>query len=95
MDGSRQWSRNIQKDHGTFAFLWTFSSSPTLYDGKLYMQVLQRERVRSTGAASPIARNESYLLIIDPETGKTLKRHVRPSKARAESREAFTTPNPL
>jgi outer membrane protein assembly factor BamB len=32
---------------------------------------------------------------LDPASGKTLWRHFRPSKARAESREAFTTPIPL
>jgi outer membrane protein assembly factor BamB len=32
---------------------------------------------------------------MDPATGKTLWRHVRPSKARAESREAFSTPIPF
>ncbi len=93
MDGEQQWARNIQKDEGTFAFLWTFSSSPTLFEGKLYMQVLQRD-VPVDGRGFSDRVNESYLLIIDPETGKTLKRHVRPSKARAESRESFTTPMP-
>lgn len=34
--GRKLWERNIQKDFGDFAFLWTFSSSPTLYHGKLY-----------------------------------------------------------
>lgn len=36
LDGERRWARNIQKDYGDFAFLWTFSSSPTLLGGKLY-----------------------------------------------------------
>jgi outer membrane protein assembly factor BamB len=34
-------------------------------------------------------------LAIEPETGKTLWRHIRPSQAQAESREAFTTPIPF
>jgi outer membrane protein assembly factor BamB len=32
---------------------------------------------------------------MEPGTGKTLWRQIRPSKARAESREAFTTPIPF
>ena len=28
VNGNRRWARNIQKDYGPFAFLWTFSSSP-------------------------------------------------------------------
>jgi outer membrane protein assembly factor BamB len=91
--GNRQWARNIQDDYGPFAFQWTPSTSPVLFGGKLYLQVLQRDvPVRGRGLTDQ--ENESYLLALDPETGKTLWRHVRPSKAQAESREAFTTPIP-
>lgn len=93
-EGQPRWSRNLQKDYGPFAFLWTFSSSPLLFEGKLYFQVLQRDvAVGDRGLQD--RENESYLLAVDPRTGKTLWRHVRPSQAVAESREAFTTPVPL
>ena len=93
MNGSRQWRRNLQDEYGPFAFLWTFASSPTLFGGKLYVQVLQRDvPVHGRGLAD--RENESYLLAIDPGTGKTLWRQIRPSKARAEAREAFSTPIP-
>ena len=93
-DGRRQWDRNIQKDYGTFAFLWTFSSSPLLHDGKLYLQVLQRD-VPVDGRGLADRKNESYLLAVQPETGKTLWRHVRSSRAKAESLESFSTPIPF
>ncbi|RKY06046.1 MAG: hypothetical protein DRP66_09595 [Planctomycetota bacterium] len=92
-DGNRIWSRNIQDDYGTFAFLWTFSSSPTLCRGKLYLQVLQRD-VPVQGRGLPDQKNRSYILAMDPKTGKTLWRRFRPTKAVAESREAFSTPIP-
>jgi len=93
LEGRRQWARNIHDDYGAFAFQWTFSSSPTLADGKLFLQVLQRDvPVRGRGLAGQ--KNESYILAMEPETGKTLWRVIRPSKAQAESREAFTTPIP-
>lgn len=92
--GQKLWSRNIQSDHGAFAFLWTFSTSPTIYKDKLYLQVLQRD-VPVSGRGRRDGPNESYLLAINPETGKDLWRHVRPSEAVAESREAFTTPIPF
>jgi len=92
--GKPLWRRNIQKDYGEFAFLWTFSSSPTLFDGTLYLQVLQRD-VAVEGRGFEDRPNESYLLAIDPKSGKTLWRHVRPSQAVAESREAFSTPIPF
>ena len=87
--GKKLWERNI----GPFAFQWTFSSSPLLQDGRLIMQVLQRD-VAVRGVGKPTG-NESFLLAIDPQTGKDLWRHVRPSDAVAESREAFSTPLPF
>lgn len=92
--GKKLWQKNIQKEYGDFAFLWTFASSPLLYDGKLYLQVLQRD-TPVDGRGFRDRKNESYLLALDPRTGKELWRRVRPSKARSESREAFTTPIPI
>lgn len=93
LDGKRLWARNLQKDYGSFAFLWTFSSSPLLYEGKLYLQVLQRDvPVGDRGLKD--RPNDSYLLALEPETGKELWRVIRPSEAVEESREAFTTPIP-
>ncbi len=91
VEGEEVWRRNIERDHGQFAFQWTFSSSPLLFDGRLYLQVLQRDvPVHGRGRRG----GESYLLAMDPETGRDLWRHVRPSDARAESLEAFSSPVP-
>ena len=89
--GKQLWARNIEKDYGAFAFQWTFSSSPVLYGGKLYLQVLQRD-VPVHGRGRTDAPNESYLLAMDPATGKTLWKVLRPNAAVAESKESFATP---
>ncbi len=94
LDGQQTWARNIQRDYGDFAFLWTFSSSPLLFGGKLYVQVLQRD-VSVEGRGLSGQENKSYLLAMNPQTGQTLWRHFRPSEAVAESRESFSTPIPL
>lgn len=91
MDGTEQWRRNIQTDYGDFAFQWTFSSSPVLSGGKLYLQVLQRNQPVH-GKGKPGA--ESFLLAMNPENGKTLWKQVRSSDAVAESLESFSTPMP-
>lgn len=93
VDGTRKWERNLHDDYGEFAIQWTPGSSPTLFNGRLYVQVLQRD-VPARGHGMRDKVNESYILAVDPGTGKTLWRHIRPSKAVAESREAFTTPIP-
>ena len=93
-DGKQAWRRNLQKDYGEFAFLWTFSTSPIFFDGKLFMQVLQRD-TPVDGRGFKDRKNDSYLLALDPSNGKTLWRKVRPSEARSESLEAFSTPVPF
>ncbi len=93
VSGNRQWARNLHRDYGEFAINWTFGSSPTLFNNRLYIQVLQRDvPVRGRGMTDRM--NESYILAVDPRTGKTLWRQIRPSKAQAEAREAYSTPIP-
>ena len=91
LNGARQWARNLQKDLGDFALQWTFSASPTLFRGRLYLPVLQRdEPVGGIGHAGA----ESFLLGLDPASGETLFRALRPSQAKMETRESYATAIP-
>jgi outer membrane protein assembly factor BamB len=92
--GAKVWSRNLQKDYGQFAYQWTYSASPTLFGGKLYVQVLQRD-VPVHGRGCTNGPCESYLLALDPAAGKELWRHVRPCDAPQEAKEAYSTPIPF
>ena len=91
--GNELWSRNVQRDYGDFSFNWSFSTSPLIYDGRLYLQVLQRD-VPVDGRGFKDRKNKSYLLAMDINTGETLWQVERRSDARLESREAFSTPIP-
>jgi outer membrane protein assembly factor BamB len=92
LDGKRLWRRNLQDDYGAFAFQWTFGASPTLFAGRLYLPVLQRDRpTDGTPSEEPIP---SFLLALDPATGAELFRVVRPSEARVESLESYATAIP-
>lgn len=92
MDGNQKWARNVQKDYGPFHMNWIYGSSPLLFDGKLYIQVLHRDvPVRGPKDGSP---GDSYLLAINPETGKDIWRVVRPNNALEESKESYSTPIP-
>jgi len=91
VSGNEIWRRNIEKDYGQFAFQWTFSSTPVLLDGRLILQVLQRNvPVQGRGRKD----GESFLLAMEPLTGKELWKVPRPAEAREESLESFTTPMP-
>jgi outer membrane protein assembly factor BamB len=91
MDGKAVWRRNICADYGDFTFGWTFSSSPLLHDGKLHLMVLQRgEPYRAVRPGMKPGR-DSFILAMEPDTGKTIWKVERDSEAQAESREAFSS----
>jgi outer membrane protein assembly factor BamB len=80
--GKEIWGRNIQTDYGRFGLNWGYASSPLLFEDSLFVQVLHGMRTD----------DPSYILRIDKATGKTVWRVERPTKARFESPDAYTTP---
>ena len=82
------WRRNLQKDFGDFCFQWTFSASPTLHQGMLFLPVLQRdEPVHGRGESGAL----SNIYCFDLKDGKVIWVHQRNTPAVMESRESFTT----
>jgi outer membrane protein assembly factor BamB len=80
--GKELWARDIQTDYGRFGLQWGYASSPLLFEDALYVQVLHGMHTD----------DPSYLLRIDKATGKTVWRVLRPTNARFESPDAYTTP---
>ena len=81
-DGNEVWMRDIQADYGRFGLNWGYASSPLLYENALYVQVLHGMRTD----------DPSYLLRLDAGTGDTVWRQERPTEARRESPDSYTTP---
>jgi outer membrane protein assembly factor BamB len=80
--GRELWSRSIQTDYGRFGLQWGYASSPLLFEDSLYVQVLHGMHTD----------DPSYLLRLDKASGKTIWRVLRPTTARFESPDAYTTP---
>jgi outer membrane protein assembly factor BamB len=95
-DGKELWKRNLGADYGKFAIMWIYGSSPLLFDGKLYVQVLQRTPAPGDypGLGGAGGDRDSYLVALDPATGKSLWKVNRPTEARLESMESYATPVP-
>jgi outer membrane protein assembly factor BamB len=95
-DGKIVWQRNLGEEYGRFSVNWIYGSSPLLYDGRLYIQVLQRNPAPPDypGLAGGSPERESYLLAVDPKTGKNIFKVARSSEARLESQESYATPMP-
>jgi outer membrane protein assembly factor BamB len=81
-NGAEKWVRDIPKDYGRFGLNWGYGSSPLLYHDALYVQVLHGMKTD----------DPSYLLRIDKATGRTVWRVERPTSARFESPDSYTTP---
>ncbi len=81
-EGNEKWTRDLQQEYGQFGILHGYSSSPLLYDGTLYVQVLH----------GFYTDDPSYVLAIDKTTGQTRWRVERPTDAPREAPDAYTTP---
>ncbi|MCC6908066.1 MAG: PQQ-binding-like beta-propeller repeat protein [Phycisphaerales bacterium] len=80
-DGDELWARDLAAEFGKLKIDWGYASSPLLWGGRLYVQVIR------TG--------ESYILAVEPKTGETIWRHIREDDARSESEQAYTSPVPF
>ncbi len=81
-NGKELWMRDIQKDYGRFGLQWGYGSSPMLYEDSLYVQVLHGMKTD----------DPSYVLRISKANGRTIWRVERPTIARQESPDSYTTP---
>ncbi len=95
--GKELWKRNLAEEYGKFAIMWLYGSSPLLFEGRLYVQVLQTSPVPEgyTHARDGKETRESFLLCIDPATGKNIWKQARESNARQESKESYASPIPF
>lgn len=94
-NGKQIWSRNLGHDFGKFSVMWIYGSSPVLAGGKLIVQVFQRDDPSEYSHALDNHLNrESYLLALDPATGKDIWRAVRKTDSTKESQESYATPVP-
>ena len=81
-DGNERWMRDVPGSYGPFGLNWGYASSPLLHGGALFVQVLHGMRTD----------DPSYVLRIDALTGETVWRVERPTLARRESPDAYSTP---
>jgi outer membrane protein assembly factor BamB len=94
--GKQLWARNLANEYGRFSMNWLYGSSPMLYKNRLYIQVLQQGHNPRQDAAAADGKptRESFLLCLDPKSGTNIWRHLRPTDALRESKDAYSTPMP-
>ncbi len=94
-DGKPAWTRNLAKDFGKFSVMWIYGSSPVLHNGRLYVQVLQRDDPSGYAHAQDgKPTRDSYILAVNAKDGKDVWRHIRKTDSTKESQESYATPLP-
>ena len=79
--GRLLWMRDLQKDYGKFGVQFGYASSPVLHEGVLYLQNLQ----------GMYTDDPSYLLAADGRSGETIWKVERPTDARHETPDSYST----
>jgi len=92
--GNEIWHQRLRETFGTFAVQFLYGASPLLFEGKLYLALLQRNPPTYGTAQDGKPERQSWLICLDPATGKILWQQERKSEAPEEAMEAYTTPVP-
>jgi len=92
-DGKDLWSKNLDRDFGPTKTGWGYSSTPLLYKGHLYIQVLRGEWDTNLGMDNH-TDSGCYVVCLDAKSGETVWKIHRPTDANGESFDAYTSPIP-
>lgn len=88
-DGEILWKRNISEDYGSISLKFGYSSTPLIYNGRVFVQVLRRPRSYRGPQRDGL---QSFLLVLDSADGKTLHKVNRPTDMDDESCDAYSSP---
>lgn len=88
-EGNILWSRNLEQEYGNISQKWGYSSSPLLYQDRLYI-LMQR---RHTSYRPPESKSlEAFILAVDPRTGRNIWKQARQTDAQDESLDSYSSP---
>ena len=79
LDGNEVWNFNAQERYGKFQTQWGYHTTPVLYEGKLYVQLLH-----SGG---------QWVVALDAATGKEVWKAERKSDGFAENEHSYASPS--
>ena len=83
------WSRNIEDKYGNISQKYGYSSSPLVFEDKLYILVLRRD----SSYRKPQGDNlDSFLLAVDTATGNDIWKQIRQSDVEDESLDSYSSP---
>jgi len=91
-EGNIIWSRNLESEYGNVSLKYGYSSSPLLFDERLYI-LIQR---RHTAYRSPQGTGlDAFILAVDAKTGENIWKQPRQTDALNESLDSYSSPIPF
>lgn len=88
-EGKSLWSRNLDSEYGNISMKYGYSSSPLLYDNKLYILMQRRDRTYRSPDSSNL---DAFILAVDANTGKNIWKQPRLTDAKDESQDSYSSP---
>lgn len=101
VDGKALWQKNLGDIHGKFDNKFVYGASPLLYGGHLYIFQSQcvgrrekdKARAKELGL-DPLDLGESYLVCLEPGTGRQIFKMDRQVKANGDLWDTYSSPVP-
>jgi len=88
-DGNILWTRNIEAEYGNISIKYGYSSSPLLYDNKLYVLIQRRHTHYRPPESTAL---DAFILAVNPKTGKNIWKQLRKTDALDESLDTYSSP---
>lgn len=90
--GKEVWRRNLTEEYGPLAVDWSYSSSPLLVDGILYIEVLRKNKPpKGSTYSGPM---DSYVLGLAADSGDVVFKVARSTNAQKDFQDSYSTPVP-
>ena len=88
-EGNVLWSRNLEVEYGNISIKYGYSSSPLLYNGKLYILIQRRHTTYRSPNSTTL---DAFILAVDARTGKNIWKQPRKTDAQNESLDSYSSP---
>ncbi|MHC4744612.1 MAG: outer membrane protein assembly factor BamB family protein, partial [Planctomycetota bacterium] len=88
-DGGILWQRNLEAEYGNISIKYGYSSSPLLYENKLYILIQRRHTTYREPESTTL---DAFILAVDPKTGENVWKEPRITDAQDESLDSYSSP---
>jgi len=91
--GEEVWRRDLVAEYGPLSLDWSYSSTPLLVDGTLYIAVVRKDTppkgITYSGSMEP------YVLGLEAGSGEVVFKVDRPTDAQKDFQDSYSTPVPV